>query len=120
MKQEWMEANEQNFIAESPAVDLSQVLLYQQGIYRFSINELVRSIIVEIDVDANGNSQGGVFLYPSDGISGTYWRRVKAGTGRVILLPSTKHISAVPFPGSQGIMHIQMVKQAITPSSYSI
>lgn len=111
-----MEANEINFIAESPATDLAQVVAHQQGVVRFAINEMVRSIIVEIDVDMNGNIQGGVYLYTSDGISGAYWRRVKAGTVRTLLLPSTKHITAVPFINSQGIMRIQMVKQALVPS----
>jgi hypothetical protein len=116
----WMEPNEVNRIAEAGPYDLEQVISFQQGKFRFAINELVRTLIIEFDVDGNGNSQGVVNLFHSDGTTGNYWRRVKASTGRVILLPSTKFIVGVPVANSAGIIHVQMVKQALTPSAYNL
>jgi hypothetical protein len=119
-KRDWMEPNEINYVSEGGPFDLAQVLLYQQGKFRFAINEFVRTLIIEYDVDGNQNANGVVNLYHSDGTTGNYWRRVKAGTGRVILLPSTKFIVGEPAAGSTGIIHVQMVRQALTPGSYNL
>lgn len=115
----WMKPNEANLIGES-FCDLAQVLLNQQGKFRFALNESVRSVIIECDVDGLGNGQGGINVYPSDGTSGPYWRRVKSGQGRIFALPSTKFINLIPFPNSQGFVHIQMVDVLLPPSVYAL
>lgn len=117
---EWMQPNEINSVGEAGPVDLADVLLNQHGRYRYALNDLARTLVVEIDIDGNGNCQGGVFIYLSDGISGTYWRRVACGKQRIMAMPSTKFINIIPQAGSQGWMRIQMLKQSLPPATYSL
>jgi len=115
----WLDPNESNYIGEGQ-FDLAQVLQYQNGRATFALNIKARSLVVEIDIDGNGNSTGGVALYLGEATGSLYWRNVRAGQMRIMQLPATKVITLVPFAGSQGLLKIQMSKEPLPPAVFSL